>query len=399
VTNARSLRARWIALTGVALAFAMLFPVASLGEAATPHGTAPGGTLLLVSGLDQPVFVTNAGDARLFIVERPGRIVIAQQVSGNWQITGTFLDIHGIVDSNGGEQGLLGLAFPHDYGSSGLFYVYYVNLQGNEVIAEYHRATASTADRASRRKLLTIPDPYDNHNGGWIAFRPGEPYLYAVDGDGGSAGDPQNRAQNINVLLGKVLRINPKDPDGAGPKRYGIPASNPFVGKPGRDEIYAYGLRNPWRDSFDSQNGDLWLGDVGQDRYEEIDHVKSGLGQNFGWNKVEGRHLYPSGALCRKNCDHLPVIEYKHNVPTGPGNCAVVGGYVSRRLAAPLYGQYVFGDYCSGRIWHVPASYDHGGSLPVPYMSGLSLSSFGQGADGRLYALDLGGGLYSIVGS
>jgi hypothetical protein len=290
------------------------------------------------------------------------------------------------------------LAFPHDYASSGLFYVYYVGGAGNEVIAEYQRASMSTANPASERRLLTIWDPYDNHNGGWIAFRPGEPYLYAVDGDGGSGGDPQNRAQNLNQWLGKVLRINPKDPDGAGPKTYGIPASNPFVGKPGRDEIYAYGLRNPWRDSFDSVTGDLWIGDVGQDRFEEVDHVASGRGQNFGWNKVEGRHLYPSGALCTKKCHHLPVIEYPHSVPSGPANCAVTGGYVSRRQGAPLDGQYVFGDFCSGRVWHVPTSF-HGTSLPTPVMTGLSLSSFGQGHDRRLYALDLGGSLYSVTGS
>ncbi len=230
------------------------------------------------------------------------------------------------------------------------------------MIAEYHRATKSTADPSSERRLLTIWDPYDNHNGGWIAFRPAEPYLYAVDGDGGSGGDPQGHAQNLQSLLGKVIRIDPKDPDGSGPKTYGIPSTNPFVGKPGRDEIYAYGLRNPWRDSFDSLTGDLWIGDVGQDTYEEVDHVASGSGLNFGWNKVEGRHLYPSGDLCTTNCHHLPVIEYPHSV-SGPANCAVTGGYVSRRQGAPLYGQYVFGDFCSGRIWNVPTSFN-GTTLP-----------------------------------
>jgi glucose/arabinose dehydrogenase len=393
VTIAHSRSTRRAVLASATLAIAMLFGAASLSEAASPRAIPPGGTQLLMGGLDQPVFATNAGDSRLFIVERTGRIVIAKQVSGNWQITGTFLDIRAKVDSNGGEQGLLGLAFPHDYKSSGLFYVYYVGKGANEVIAEYHRATKSRADASSERRLLTIWDPYDNHNGGWIAFRPGQPYLYAVDGDGGSGGDPQNHAQNLKSLLGKLIRIDPRDPDGSGPKTYGIPKSNPFVGKPGRDEIYAYGLRNPWRDSFDSVTGDLWIGDVGQDSYEEIDHVKTGSGLNFGWNKVEGLHLYPSGALCHTNCHTLPVIEYSHSY-----GCAVVGGYVSRRPGAALAGQYLFGDNCSGSIWRVPTSF-HGTNLPTPYASGLSISSFGQGHDGRLYVLDLGGSLYSVVGS
>ena len=186
---------------------------------------------------------------------------------------------------------------------------------------------------------------------------------------------------------------SPRDPDGAGPKTYGIPADNPFVGKPGRDEIYAFGLRNPWRDSFDSLNGDLWIGDVGQNRFEEVDHVPSGRGQNFGWNKVEGRHLYPSGALCTREMPPPARDRVSPQRAVGPANCAVTGGYVSRRPGAPLYGQYVFGDFCSGRMWHVPTSF-RATTLPAPVMTGLSLSSFGEGHDGRLYALDLGGGLY-----
>src|SRR4051812_30008239 len=318
---------------GISLVVGLFFSVGSATQAAsaaiTPHGSI-GSTALLMSGLDSPVFVTNAGDDRLFIVERPGRIVIAKQISGTWQITGTFLSIKGIVKSDGDEQGLLGLAFSPNYASNGLFYVYFVNNDGNEEIAEYHRQTAATADRNSRRSLLVIKDPFENHNGGWMAFRPGEPYLYIAEGDGGSGRDPGNRAQNIHLLLGKILRIKPADPDGAGPKHYGIPQDNPFAGKDGRNEIYALGLRNPWRDSFDSLTGDLWIGDVGQDRYEEIDHVVSGLGRNFGWNRIEGRHRYPSGKLCKTSCYKLPVIEYPH-VVAGADNCAVTGGYVSRR--------------------------------------------------------------------
>jgi glucose/arabinose dehydrogenase len=382
------------------LAAASLLSFAS-GTAAmaptTPRHGEVAGLKPLVGGLQQPVFVTNAGDARLFVVQRTGKIVIVKNVSGTWKIAGTFLDISGSIDTDDGEQGLLGLAFSPRYATTGLFYIYFVNRAGNEVIAEYHRASASKADPSSKRVLLTIKDPYPNHNGGWIAFRPGEPYLYAAEGDGGSAGDPQNRAQNIHVLFGKILRIDPGDPDGTGPKRYGIPPSNPFVGKDGRDEIYAYGLRNPWRDSFDPKTGDLWIGDVGQDSYEEVDHVRSGNGLNFGWNEVEGRHLYPSGSLCHTNCHTLPVIEYPHSDPVA-NNCAVIGGYVSRRSGAPLYGRYVFGDDCSGRIWNVPATF-HGTHLPAPIMSGYTVSSFGVGHNGRLYVLDLGGTLSVLTGS
>jgi len=197
------------------------------------------------------------------------------------------------------------------------------------------------------------------------------------------------------------MRIDPRDPDGTGPARYRIPKGNPFVGKPGRDEIYAYGVRNPWRDSFDSLTGDLWIGDVGQGLYEEVDHVKYGKNLNFGWNLVEGRHRYPSGDPCTSQCHQLPVIEYPHSAGGGPDNCAVTGGYVSRRQGAPLYGQYVFADFCSGRIWHVPTNFNSS-TLPAPFMSGLSISSFGVGHDGRIYLLDLHGSksrMYALTGS
>jgi glucose/arabinose dehydrogenase len=219
---------------------------------------------LVQDGFSNPVFLTNAGDSRLFVVERGGVIEIIHDDNS----VSTFLDIHTLVNQNGGEQGLLGLAFHPDYASNGLFYVYYTMPSGSETLVEFKRSTgnADAADPNSKRVLLTLSDPYSNHNGGWMAFKGDN--LYLSLGDGGSAGDPQNRAQNLDRWWGKILRINPLDPDGNGPLTYSIPAGNPFVGKPGKDEIWSYGLRNPWRCSFDDMTGKLWCGDVGQDSYE-----------------------------------------------------------------------------------------------------------------------------------
>jgi glucose/arabinose dehydrogenase len=363
-------------------------------SAVAPAG--PAGITLIRDGFDQPLFVTHAGDSRLFVVEQTGRIRILRQVDGQWRITSTFLDLRGKVDLGHSEQGLLGLAFHPDYATNGRFYVNYIDLQGDSIVAEYRRATAGKADPASARQVLRVPQPYDNHNGGWLGFK--GPYLYLAFGDGGSGGDPQGNGQDKNVLLGKILRIDPLDPDGSGPKRYTVPASNPFVGKPGRDEIWAFGVRNPWRNSFDRLTGDLWLGEVGQDQYEEIDHAGDGRGRNFGWNKVEGRHLYPSGVPCSTACKTLPVVEYPHSVAVGDDNCSVVGGYVSRRPGADLEGRYVFGDTCSGRIWAIPEGFA-GADLPEPLDTSLFISSFGEGFDGTLYVVSLSGGVYRVVGS
>lgn len=406
VSPHRTLAAAMLAASCLVLSFSLVAQAAMATSASSRTSksnseVAPAaglGISRIVGGLTQPVFLTNAGDARLFVVERPGRIRILKKVNGSWKIAQTFLDIRSKVKDTDDEQGLLGLAFPPDYATSGRFYVYYVNNSGNEVLSEFKRLKKNFADPHSERKLLTISDPYVNHNGGWLSFKPSDPgNLYISTGDGGSAGDPGNRAQNVNVLLGKILRINPKDPDGSGPKHYSIPADNPFVGTNGRDEVYAYGLRNPWRDSFDALTGDLWIGDVGQDRYEEVDHVTSGSGKNFGWHLLEGFHLYPSGGTCSSNCKTLPVAEYSH-AASGEDNCAVTGGYVARRSGATLYGQYIFGDYCSGRIWHVSTSFN-GGALPAPLNTSLAISSFGVGRDLTVYAVDLRGAIYRITGS
>lgn len=349
------------------------------------------GLTLIRSGLTKPVYVTHAGDDRLFVVERSGRIRMLKDTGSSWAVS-TFLDLTGKVDTGHSEQGLLGLAFHPDYATNGRFYVNYTDRAGDTVVAEYRRATARKADPASKRVVLKVNQPFDNHNGGWIAFK--GPYLYIALGDGGSGGDPYGNGQDKNTRLGKLLRIDPLDPDGTGPKRYSVPSDNPFVGKPGLDEIWAYGLRNPWRNSFDRQTGDLWIGDVGQDRYEEIDRAGTGKGKNFGWDRIEGRHLYPSGALCTTNCRTLPVVEYKHR----NGNCSIVGGYVSRRAGAPLEGRYVFGDTCTGRIWDIDAAATSA-KPGTPHDTSLFISSFGEAADGRIYVTDLGGALYLVNGS
>jgi hypothetical protein len=284
--------------------------------------------------------------------------------------------------------------------------VYYTpSAGGAEVLAEFKRSSGDPDAAApnSKRILLTLSDPYTNHNGGWMAFKGS--YLYLGLGDGGSGGDPQNRAQNLNQWWGKILRINPLDPDGNGPKKYSIPSDNPYVGRAGKDEIWAYGLRNPWRCSFDDAGADLWCGDVGQNAYEEIDHVAGGgKADNFGWHKLEGTHYYTYGShtrggVCKGKCYKEPILDYAHSA-FGGGNCAVTGGYVSRRSGAAMNGDYVFGDYCSGKVWVIPATFKAGTTLPSPVAAtGYNISSFGEGADGRIYLVDLNGGIYLLDNS
>ena len=344
---------------------------------------------LVASGYDSPIFVTNAGDSRLFVVEKGGLIKI---VGG-----GTFLDISDLVTA-GGEQGLLNLAFHPNYASNGLFYVFYNRKSdGKSVVAEFKRSSGdpNRADRASRRVVLIMAQPYSNHNGGWMAFKGS--YLYLSKGDGGSGGDPGNRAQDLDHLQGKILRINPLK---SGTRAYTIPADNPFVGIPGKDAIWSFGLRNPWRCSFDPSDGTLFCGDVGQDAYEEIDRVPTGRGVNFGWRLLEGLHYYNSpghtqGALCTTGCNTLPIAEYSH----GSDGCAVTGGYVSRRPGAAIEGKYMFGDYCSGKVWVIPAGFVAGNPLPTPFDTGYNISSFGVDNDGYLYLVDLGGSIYKLTDS
>ncbi|MBI4637763.1 MAG: PQQ-dependent sugar dehydrogenase [Candidatus Rokubacteria bacterium] len=337
----------------------------------------------IVTGLANPVAIANAGDGwnRLFIALQAGQILIYD--SGQL-LPNPFLDISSLV-SCCGEQGLLGVAFHPSYASNGFFYVNYTNLAGDTVVARYRvSADANLADPASAVILLTVDQPFTNHNGGQLQFGP-DGYLYIGMGDGGSGGDPGNRAQNLGELLGKLLRI---DVDGGTP--YAIPATNPFVGTPGaRGEIWAYGLRNPWRFSFDRLTGDLFIGDVGQESREEVDFQPAGSpgGQNYGWRLMEGSACYDPATNCNNGSLTLPILEYDHSL-----GCAVIGGSRYRGREFPdLSGTYLYGDFCTGLIW---GATETGGAWTssVLFASGLLISAFGEDESGEVYVAHYGGG-------
>ncbi len=360
----------------------------ALAERAKPTEKEPLVTLTTVvtQKLEQPVYLTHAGDgsSRLFAVEQPGRIRILQEQT---MLPDAFLDITGRVLS-GGERGLLGLAFHPDYRRNGRFFVNYTRKpDGATVIAEYHRGATSTLASPEERILLTVPQPYPNHNGGMMSFGP-DGYLYIGLGDGGSAGDPENRAQNPEELLGKILRI---DIDRGDP--YGIPPDNPFAQGGGRAEIYALGLRNPWRFSFDGKTGKLWVADVGQYKWEEINLVARG--GNYGWRTMEGTHCFNPPASCKTAHFRLPLAEYSHE----KGRCSVIGGYAYRGMKLPdLTATYVYGDYCSGEIFALP-SIQNDSHVTAPRQllkTSLNISSFGEDATGELYVLDHNGGIYRL---
>jgi len=343
----------------------------------------------IVSGLDEPVDLKHAGDGsgRLFVIEQPGRIRI---VENGELLPDPFLDIEPLVNSRGNEQGLLGLAFYPDYAANGLFFVNYTDVNGDTVVARYAVSAddPSRADPASAKIILQVDQPFPNHNGGDLVFGP-DGYLYIGLGDGGSGGDPQGNGQNLNALLGKMLRIdvNHGDP-------YAIPPDNPFAGRAdARPEIWAYGLRNPWRYSFDRATGDLYIADVGQNAYEEVDFqpADSRGGENYGWDKYEGFHAYDGGATDGLT---MPVAEYAHAV----GGCSVTGGYVYRGPSLPaLNGVYLYGDYCSGQVWALYRTAS-GWENPVLFNAFFTISSFGEDEVGELYLLDHGGGaVYQLV--
>jgi glucose/arabinose dehydrogenase len=367
----------------------------------------------VVTGLVSPVHVTHAGDGsgRLFVVEKAGRIQIVQDGT----LSGTpFLSIEDRVGSDGSEQGLLSVAFPPAYEQKAHFYVNYTDLNGDTVVARYHLgADPDRADPASEEVVLTQTQPYVTHNGGQLAFGP-DGYLYVGMGDGGSAGDPDDNAQDPTSLLGKMLRIDVEPAAPAPPftatdyvylpvvlggreaPRYQVPQSNPYTDTAGyRGEIWALGLRNPWRFSFDRSTGDLYIGDVGQGAYEEIDFQPSPSsgGENYGWAVMEGSHCYP-GPPCDQTGLVLPVAEYGHS----GGNCSVTGGLVYRGPGNPtLTGIYVYGDYCSGRIWGLVQD---GGAWQAGLLkeTGLTITSFGEDETGNLYVADFReGAIYQIT--
>ena len=345
-------------------------------------------------GLNQPTAVTSDGvnAGRLYILEKGGVIVIEQ----DGKVSGTpFLDITDNVGSSGSEQGLLGLAFHLDYQNSRFFYVDYTDRNGNTVIARYTAASNGlTADPGSAKQILKIDQPFANHNGGQLAFGP-DGMLYIGMGDGGSQGDPNGNGQNTNVLLGKILRI---DVDHGDP--YAIPTDNPFAsGEGGKAEVWDFGFRNPWRFSFDRQTGDLYVGDVGQAKWEEIDYIAAGTkgGLNFGWNIMEGAHCYSPATNCDQSGLVLPVSEFDH----GSG-CSVIGGYVYRGSQFPqINGVYFYTDYCSGIVWAL--THDASGSWTTTRVissqsSYAGYSSFGEDLSGELYITDLANGaLYHLV--
>jgi glucose/arabinose dehydrogenase len=349
----------------------------------------------VASGLSKPVLVTNAhdGSGRLFIVEKTGKI----RVMKNGALLPTPLINLTSQVSTGSEQGLLGLAFHPSFKTNGLFYVDFTRLNGDTVIDQYRVSptNGNVAVLSSVRHIIAIAQPYANHNGGDIVFGP-DGYLYIGMGDGGSAGDPGNRAQNVNSLLGKILRINVNG--SVGTQQYRIPSGNPYIGRTGRDEIWSLGLRNPWRFSFDRLTGALWIGDVGQSNYEEIDRSTvagsaRGRGVNFGWRQLEGRHCYNPATGCNTTGKMMPVVEYTHSE-----GCAVTGGFVYRGTAVPsLVGRYVFGDYCSGRIWTVA----NGAASPMTKAllldTNMLISSFGEDEHGELYVVDLNGSIYRFA--
>jgi glucose/arabinose dehydrogenase len=328
------------------------------------------------------------GSGRFFVLEQAGRIRII--LSGT--VTATpFLDIRGKVAS-GGELGLLGLAFHPNYGSNRKFYVNYTRPSGSKwetVIAEYVASSANPdqADASSERILLTVAQPFANHNGGQLAFAP-DGFLYIGLGDGGGAGDPLGNGQNVQTLLGKMLRIDVNNSSGG--RQYAIPADNPFAGGGGAPEVFAYGFRNPWRFSFDSATGTLFAGDVGQDSFEEVDIVQKG--GNYGWNVMEGTHCFKPPSGCSTTGLTPPIHDYGHDQGE-----TVIGGFVYRGSAIPnLVNTYVFGDFINGRIWGLRQNSSGAWERTQLAATGKAISSFGRDDSGELYVVDYAGAVWKV---
>ena len=329
---------------------------------------------------------------RLFLVLQPGRSMVFRNDPMVTSAT-TFLDIRDRVNDTGREEGLLGLAFDPDYRSNGYFYVYYsASEPRRSVLSRFtvSQGDPDVADAESERIFMEVRQPYSNHNGGQLLFGP-DGYLYIGLGDGGKGGDPHGNGQNTSTLLGSILRIDVSDLDREG--TYTIPPDNPLVGEGGgaRQEIWAYGLRNPWRFTFDRLTGDLWAGDVGQDRFEEVDLIQPGL--NYGWNVMEGFHCFKPSRSCDQEGLEPPVIEYSSSE-----GCSVIGGYVYRGPGLPsLYGAYLYGDFCSGRIWTL--RYD--GSRVTEHLelidSQLDISSFGEDQSGEIFILSFDEKIYRLT--
>lgn len=343
---------------------------------------------LIADGFDSPVFLTHAFDARLFVVEQAGIVRINE---AGTTLDQPFLDITDRVGSESNEQGLLSLAFHPDYVQNGRFYVNYTDKNGDTNISRFSvTENPNIADPASEAVLLTIEQPFGNHNGGQIAFGP-DGYLYIGMGDGGSQNDPQNNAQNPDTLLGTLLRIDVNVTD----ELYGIPPDNPFAdGANGRPEVWAIGLRNPWRFSFDRQTGDLFIADVGQNVWEELNFqpATSNGGENYGWNILEGTHCL-TGNNCAMPEAVPPFFEYSH-----VEGCSVTGGYLHRgHQYLQLNGNYFFSDFCSGTIWGSVLQADGIWKTAVLSDTDLNTTSFGEDFHGEIYILSRSGEIYQIA--
>jgi len=366
-------------------------PAAEPGPQPTPADQVVPALQKIAEGLTRPVYLTHAGDGsgRLYIVEQPGRVRVLQ----DGQLLATpFLNITDRVGSRANEQGLLSIAFSPDFPQSRRFFVNYTAKSGDTVVSGFIAgADGLTADAASEWEVLRIEQPYANHNGGQIKFGP-DGMLYVGMGDGGSAGDPQNLAQNMRSLLGKMLRIDVSASSADQP--YRVPADNPVLGADARPEIWASGLRNPWRFSFDRLTGDLFIADVGQNKVEEVNFQPARQGgQNYGWKFREGfeRFAGDPGAIVLTD----PIHQYAHR----EGGCSVTGGYVYRGAALPgLVGAYVYGDYCSGLIWTLYRNAAGEWQNETLFSADANISSFGEDEAGELYLLDHGGAVYKLVG-
>ncbi|MCB2204881.1 PQQ-dependent sugar dehydrogenase [bacterium] len=345
-------------------------------------------------GFNRPVDLQHAGDGsdRLFVVEQAGRIFVFPNDPESAEAD-VFLDIRARVNDGGNEEGLLGLAFHPSYAENGYFYVNYsASNPRRNVIARYSVSAdnPNVADPESETVLLSFEQPFSNHNGGQLAFGP-DGYLYIATGDGGSGGDPQNNGQNRSVLLGKILRID-VDNSGAG-MQYAIPEDNPFAGNSEgwAEEIYAYGLRNPWRFSFDPETGRLWAGDVGQNKYEEVDIIEKG--KNYGWRIMEGFACFNPSSGCDQTGLELPIVEYGRSE-----GASITGGYVYRGENVPeLKGQYVYADFVSGRIWGLTYNGPDDVENELLLASSENISSFGVDENGELYICSFGGGIFRFT--
>lgn len=342
--------------------------------------------ILVVEGLNKPLALTHAGDGsgRLFILEQPGLVRVVQ---GGALLSTPFLDIRDRVVDRNNEQGLLGLAFHPAYENNGMFFVNYTGKGSDTYISRFSiTSDPNIADPDSEKVLLRIPQPYANHNGGHLLFGP-DGHLYIGTGDGGSAGDPQGNAQNLNSLLGKMLRI---DVDHGDP--YAIPVDNPFVDGGGLPEIWAYGLRNPWRYAFDRVTGDLYIGDVGQNTWEEVDVLSASLppGANLGWDFWEGTHAF-EGTPSQDAVMLPPVWEYDHTQ-----GCSITGGIPYRGAYKDWSGIYFYADFCSGIIWGLLQDGSGAWQNQVLFQTSANITSFGEDETRELYRVDRTGSVYRL---